>query len=65
MRMTLVQAQERYIRRVNDCHTGHRRRVSRAAWSELYRWAEKHGMDGPAVCRDAKDMAELERNSTD
>lgn len=61
--MNLIQAQDRYIARVNSCHPGHFRRVSRAAWSELYKWAEMRGMDARAVCLDAKDMAKLEANA--
>lgn len=63
--MTLIQAQDRYIQRVNGCHTGHRNRVSRAAWRELSRYAEQRGMDARKVCTDAKDMAQLERNAED
>jgi hypothetical protein len=59
--MTLVQAQQRYIDRVKNCHPGHQRRVGKAAWSELFKWAAKHGMDARAVCQDAKDVAELEQ----
>jgi predicted GNAT superfamily acetyltransferase len=58
--MTLIQAQQNYIDRVTRCHPGHQRRVSRAAWSDLYNWAEARGMDAAAICKDAKDMANLE-----
>lgn len=61
--MTLIQAQQQYIDRVASCHPGHARRVSRAAWSELYKWAEARGMDARSVCQDAKDMAMLEANA--
>lgn len=61
--MTLIQAQERFISRVNGCHPGHLRRVRRAAWSELNSWATKHGYDGRTICIDADDMARLERNA--
>lgn len=61
--MTLIQAQQRYIDRVTSCHPGHIRRASRAAWSELYKWAEARGMDARSVCQDAKDMAMLEANA--
>ena len=65
--MNMIQAQQRYIDRVNGCHTGHRNRVSRAAWKELAKWAEQHGVadyeQRRAICKDAKDMAELERNA--
>lgn len=60
--MTLIQAQERYIQRVNSCHPGHMRRVSRSAHSQLHQWASKRGMDPVAICKDAKDMARLERS---
>ena len=58
--MTLIQAQEKFISRVNSCHPGHTKRVRRAAWAELYRWAECKGMDAKAVCKDASDIAALE-----
>lgn len=61
--MTLIQAQQQYIDRVNSCHPGHQRRVARAAWSALYKWAEARGMDARAVCKDAADMAALEQAS--
>ena len=61
--MTLIQAQQRYIDRVAAAHPGHQRRVARAAWSELFKWATARGMDARAVCQDAKDMAALEMAS--
>lgn len=61
--MTLTQAQQRYIDRVNGCHTGHVSRVSNAAAKELKAWAREHGYDADVIHRDAKDMAELERNA--
>lgn len=63
--MTLIQAQNKFIGRVNSCHPGHARRVARSAWSELHKWATARGMDARAVCQDAKDMAALERNADD
>lgn len=63
--MTLIQAQQRYIDRVNGCHPGHARRVANAAWSQLFKWAEARGMDARAICRDAAETAALERNSDD
>ena len=59
--MTLIQAQQQYIDRVTRCHPGHQRRVAKAAWAALYKWAESRGMDARAVCQDAKDMAVLEQ----
>lgn len=59
--MTLIQAQQQYIDRVARCHPGHQRRVAKAAWAALYKWAESRGMDARAVCQDAKDMAVLEQ----
>ncbi len=59
--MTLIQAQQQYIDRVTSCHPGHQRRVARAAWSALYKWAESRGMNAKAICQDAKDMAVLEQ----
>ena len=61
--MTLIQAQQQYIDRVTSCHSGHQRRVSRAAWAALYQWAESRGMDAKAICQDAKDVAALEQAS--
>lgn len=61
--MTLNQAQQRYIDRVNICHPGHARRVSRSAWAQLSKWAQARGMNAQAVCQDAKDMAKLEANA--
>lgn len=63
--MTLIQAQQRYIDRVNSCHPGHARRVARSAWAQLFKWAEAHGMAAAIICRDAADVAALERNSDD
>ncbi len=63
--MTLIQAQQQYIDRVTRCHPGHQRRVAKAAWSTLYKWAESHGMDARAVCQDAKDVADLEQASNE
>ena len=61
--MTLIQAQQRYIDRVQAAHPGHQRRVGRAAWAELFKWATARGMDATAVCKDAKDMLVLEQAS--
>jgi predicted GNAT superfamily acetyltransferase len=61
--MTLIQAQQKYIDRVNGCHPSHQRRVARAAWAELFKWAESRGMDAKTVCNDAKDVAALEQGS--
>lgn len=58
--MTLIQAQERYIARVNSCHPGHQRRVKRSAHSQLSQWAAKRGFDARVICKDADDMARLE-----
>lgn len=63
--MSLIQAQERYIERVNNCHPGHLRRVTRAAHKELRKWAERRGMDAAQIVKDAADMAKLEHNSDD
>lgn len=62
---TIIEAQQRYIDRVNGCHTGHRRRVARAAWKELHRYATARELDAQQICIDARDMAELERNAED
>lgn len=60
MSLTLIQAQERFISRVLRAHPGHQKRVRRAAWKELYQWAEGRGMNAAAVCSDARDMLNLE-----
>jgi hypothetical protein len=65
MTMTLIQAQQRYIDRVNHCHPGHARRVRNSAWRQLRKWAEVRGLAAITVCKDADDMAVLERNSSD
>ena len=61
--MTLTQAQQRYIDRVNSSHPGHARRVYRSAWAQLSKWAQARGMNAQAVCQDAKDIAKLEANA--
>jgi hypothetical protein len=63
--MTLTQAQTRYVERVNNCHPGHFNRVRASAAKELKLWAAKHGYDASVVWKDARDIAELERNSED
>jgi hypothetical protein len=66
--MRMVEAQDQYIARVNGCQPGHRNRVSRSAWKQLYLWAESKGFppnDCRVVCQEARDMAELERNAED
>jgi len=63
--MTLIQAQQRYINRVNAAHPGHFNRVHRSARAQLWQWAIDRGFDtegANAICRDAKDVAALERN---
>jgi hypothetical protein len=63
--MTLIDAQQRYIDRVNGCHPGHQRRVKRSARLQLSRWAERRGFNSAVVVEDADDMARLEANSDD
>lgn len=66
--MTLIQAQQRYIDRVNSCHAGHRARVSRSAWTQLFNWALSRGFDeveSKHICLQARDVANLERNAED
>ena len=63
--MTLIQAQTRFIERCNSCHPGHINRVRRAAWKQLATWAHEHGFDTRIVCKDADDMAKLERAAED
>lgn len=69
---TLIQAQDRFISRVNGCQTGHRNRVYRGAARELRAYLRSIGIHdypntggwphGPQtqVVRDAADMAKLE-----
>lgn len=63
--MTLVQAQQRYIDRLLQCHPGHLRRVRRAAASTLCRWARVRGYDPTTVLRDAHDIFVLMSRATD
>lgn len=65
MSLTMIQAQERYIRRLREAHPGHLMRVKRAARYELYMWAVKRGYDAELVCRDAHDMFVLEERSNE
>lgn len=68
--MTLIQAQQLYIDRVNNPnnHPGHLRRVRRGAWRQLYDWATQQGSSpeqARQVCQDARDVADLERDAED
>lgn len=63
--MTLCEAQDRYIARVNTCHPGHKRRVKRSAWKQLSDYARERGYDPKLVCVDADDMAKLEQLAED
>lgn len=67
--LTLIQAQERYISRINSCHTGHIRRVRRGARRELRDWLIQNGHTDEAsisqLIKDAQDMAELESLADD
>lgn len=61
--MTLIQAQEKLIARVNASHPGHRRRVIRGAGAELRKYLARIGVPSEqqgAIVRDAIDMANLE-----
>lgn len=58
--MSLIQAQQKYIDRVVNANPNFIKRTRKAAWAELYRWAESKGLDAKAVCNDAKDVANLE-----
>lgn len=61
--MSLIQAQEKLIQRVNACHPGHRRRVIAGAGAELRRYLSRIGVPADqhrAIVRDAIDMANLE-----
>lgn len=66
--MSLVQAQQRLIDRLNRCHPGHRARVKRAACRELRAYLARIGTpedQRAAIVRDALDMAELESKAED
>lgn len=66
--MTMIQIQERLIARVNNCHPGHRNRVTRGACRQARRTLTGKGYDDAgirAIIRDALDMAKLERESED
>jgi hypothetical protein len=54
--VTLVQAQQRYIDRLLQCHPGHVRRVRRTAGRTLWRWAVARGYTPAVVLRDAHDL---------
>ena len=61
--LTLIQAQQRLIDRVNHCHPGHRRRVIKGAASELRAYLTRIGVASEQhnqIVRDAIDMANLE-----
>lgn len=64
--MTLIQAQQRLIQRINNCHPGHQARVRRSACRELTAYLERTGTpkdQRAAIVRDALDMAKLEAGS--
>lgn len=66
--MNLIQIQERLIARVNNCHPGHRNRVSRSACRQARLTLTGKGYDDAGVqvvIRDALDVAKLERDSED
>lgn len=63
-RNTQIQAQDRFIERVNGCHPGHRRRVVAAARKELFKWFKQQGTDPTIIhkcVQDALDVANLHR----
>ncbi|MAF04719.1 MULTISPECIES: hypothetical protein [Herbaspirillum] len=64
-KLTLIEAQTRYIDRVLAAHPGHVRRVTRSAWSQLFKWAEARSYVGSVICRDADDMLKLEQMADD
>ena len=65
--MNMIQAQQRYINRVNSCHQGHRNRVHKSAQSELSMWLKANGYQAmrEQIINDAIDMANLEKNCDD
>lgn len=66
--LTLIEAQQRLIDRVNQCHSGHRRRVTRGAARELRRFLASVGFPAhqhDAIVRDALDVAKLEETAGD
>lgn len=69
-RLTMIQAQDRYIARVNnpDTHPGHQKRVQRSAANQLYQWATKRGYNADVaviIVDEARQVAKLIRNSED
>ncbi len=67
-RLTMIQAQDRFIARINNCHPGHYNRVQRSASRQLYQWALDRGYDkGDAfvILDEARQVAQLQRNSED
>lgn len=68
MKLTLIQAQERYIERVKNAKSGHVNRVRRAARKQLGEYLEKTGasqITRMQVVQDADDMIKLEANADD
>ena len=68
-RLTMIQAQDRYIARVNgNHHPGHHKRVQRSAANQLYQWATKRGYNADVaviIVDEARQVAKLIRNSED
>lgn len=66
--MTLIQAQERYIERIQNAHPGHVNRVRRSARKQLGAYLEKQQTPQATrlLCiKDAEDMLALEQNAED
>lgn len=69
--MSLIAQQEKFIEHVNnnlDRPRDRKNRIRRAAGSKLYAYCMSIGLgteQARHVCRDAWDMAELERNAED
>lgn len=61
--MTLIQAQQRLIERINNCHPGHQARVRRSAIRDFRRYLLRTKTPPGQIAdviRDALDMAKLE-----
>ena len=64
-RLTLIQAQQRYIDRRNSSMTGHSRRTGNAAASQLWKYLQGIGITNErqiaAIVQDARDIAILNK----
>lgn len=70
MPLTKIEAQDRYISRVNDPnrHPGHFKRVQRSAAHQLHLWAIDRGYtykEAIYIVEEARQVAKLQRNAED